>query len=922
VHDWEVLNRYAQYHPRWFETPSRHQPADEFHAVVAEFVPDSWDLRREGTWYVASPPGSRLADQGWKLHVSVSTRDGADALRRALPVLLEESVCFKFLLDPQVLAAVNGKLWPRASSGKFITAYPRGDGHFRRLGERLAGVLDGLAGPYILSDRRWPASRCVYYRYGGFRARSVLQVDGTRLFVIESPDGELVPDVRSPYWNPPEWVEDPFVALERADAPDVALADGRFSVTEALRFSNRGGVYKGIDRRSGAEVVIKESRPKVEVGKHRRDSIALLEKEWRLLERLAPTGRYVQPIEFFRQDDHAFLVEQFVPGTHIGRFSIAHNPVYRQVTTPALVEYLGTMRDLWVQLAKAIAAAHERGIVLGDLSFTNVIVSESARVTLIDLESAVQEGLDDHVGLHTPGNAAQHTFDSGVSDRDSDYYALGSIIFGSVVLANGITGFYPPAARRFLETLRVDLGLPGELVALIDDLMGERPSCVGQAAVDALEHLSFGRDRRTGETPRLTLEPRHRLARGQRHDLGTQVAAAVEDVIRYLQGTADVERDDRLFPADLTVFETNPLSVAFGAAGVLYALHRLTGDVPDDLLTWFLERPVASDRYPPGLYLGQAGIAWVLNDLGYPDAAVRTMRSARSHELLWQSPDVLCGAAGYGMACLRLWASGLGEEFLHDAVRVSEHLIGSCARTEQGAHWPDDDGEVPLGYAFGGSGIALFLLYVHLATGRPEPLEVGRRALDFELAHAVWWEGRFAGFPAVVVDDPEDAAIVPRCYWDAGSAGVATTLVRYALVTRDASLDEWLARLATDLSHKYAVMPQLFHGLAGLGNALLDIHRLDGDERYLAEAWQVAEGILLFGIDRPEGLGFPGEQALRESCDFATGAAGVALFLDRLRRSDVGPARNFNFVLDELLPQRGARDGNPGRAAAATRSAT
>ena len=43
-------------------------------------------------------------------------------------------------------------------------------------------------------------------------------------------------------------------------------------------------------------------------------------------------------------------------------------------------------------------------------------------------------------------------------------------------------------------------------------------------------------------------------------------------------------------------------------------------------------------------------------------------------------------------------------------------------------------------------------------------------------------------------------------------------------------------------------MPQLFHGLAGLGNALLDIHELDGDERYLAEAWQVAEGVLLFSV--------------------------------------------------------------------------
>jgi hypothetical protein len=54
-------------------------------------------------------------------------------------------------------------------------------------------------------------------------------------------------------------------------------------------------------------------------------------------------------------------------------------------------------------------------------------------------------------------------------------------------------------------------------------------------------------------------------------------------------------------------------------------------------------------------------------------------------------------------------------------------------------------------------------------------------------------------------------------------------------------------------------------------------------------------------MDRPEGIGFPGEQAIRESADLASGAAGVGLFLNRLLKAETGSRGNFNFVVDALL---------------------
>ena len=47
------------------------------------------------------------------------------------------------------------------------------------------------------------------------------------------------------------------------------------------------------------------------------------------------------------------------------------------------------------------------------------------------------------------------------------------------------------------------------------------------------------------------------------------------------------------------------------------------------------------------------------------------------------------------------------------------------------------------------------------------------------------------------------------------------------------------------------------------------------------------------------------DRALRESCDYATGASGIAMFLNRLISvalpgDEGGDVRNFNFTLDDF----------------------
>jgi serine/threonine protein kinase len=903
MHAWDFLDRYSKQNSRWFESSSHHLPTDEYFKIFQEIIPRSWRLQRNGIWFIAEPPGLNLPDQGWKFHLSVSTADAADALRQVLPILGDESVCFKFLMDRSLSAAANGKLWPRHASGKFITVYPETEERFLHLGQQLAQYTSAFSGPYILSDRRWPGSKCLYYRYGGFRDRSVLRVDGLRTRVIAKPNGDLVPDLRLPYWSPPDWVKDPLpLEIRLDDPPSGLLCNGRFAVKSALRFSSRGGVYVAQDNQTGQEVVLKEARPGVEIGRHRIDAVALAARQYRLLQQLAPTGYFVPPVAFFSEWEHAFLVEQFVAGEHLGRFTIRRNPLYKtQLSAAAVSEYLKTMRALWLQLAHAIRTAHDQGIVLGDLSFGNVIVTDASRITIIDLEAAFQEGVDPMVGLFTPGLSHPLAMRSGMNDRASDYYALGAIMLGSLMLASGIISMHPPAKQRYLDALTADLALPTEFCDLINDLLetddfNDSWSNTVTARIEQLP-IELGKD--SAAVPRLALPVSQRLHSDSRAQLQRQVAEVVDGITRYLIGTAETSRQDRLFPADPLVFETNPLSVAYGAAGVLYGLKRMRREVPEDLVDWMLHRSINNDDYPPGLYMGQAGIAWVLAEIGHPDPAVECLKAARSHPLLFDSANLLYGASGFGLTCLKFWRAGAAEDFLDEAVRIGHWLVNSRIDAPQGVRWADDkEGRVRLGYALGGSGVALFLLYLYLATGDQQYLTWGRRALDFDLAHAKWVEDTFVGFPDEGIDTPS----VPSPYWQSGTAGVATTLIRYLAVAPDAELERWQRTVKPDVSRKYVAFPQLFRGLAGLGNYLIDAWQFTGEEHYLDDAWLAAEGILLSRMERPEGIAFPGEQALRESADFATGATGVGLFLSRLLGMGESCQDNFNFVVDELLP--------------------
>src|SRR5262245_27730660 len=187
----------------------------DFRDIVEGLVPSDWMLVNKEIWLNVLPPRVQLPLQGVKIHISGTSVTAIEVLRSVIPVCVAHSAGFKVMGDPRILEIATCKNYWRGGSGKFVTVYPRDNEHFAVLAQELAKATNDLAGPYILSDKRVAGNKVLFYRYGGFAPRAVLNIFGEKSMVIEASDGRLIPDIRTPFFQLPEGIDDPFSSEEQ-----------------------------------------------------------------------------------------------------------------------------------------------------------------------------------------------------------------------------------------------------------------------------------------------------------------------------------------------------------------------------------------------------------------------------------------------------------------------------------------------------------------------------------------------------------------------------------------------------------------------------------------------------------------------------------------------------------------------------------
>lgn len=833
--------------PSFYDSPSRSRGDDVDLPPATRPVPAGWTRSAMDDWLVYRPGGAPLPSQGWKIHASATLDDAERILDIAWDYCVPRGVAFKFIRSLQLLFLRNSKYADRGASGKFITIYPRDEGELETILYELGALLDGLRGPYILSDLRYGRGP-LYVRYGGFAERYCTGPSGALVLAIENGDGELVPDRRAPKFSVPAWVALPPCLQPHLDARNaVTVQDLPYRIERALQFSNGGGLYSGTEIATGERVVLKEARPHAGLAHDRADAVTRLERERRMLERLDGLDEVPRLRGHFVLGEHHFLALDFIDGAQLAALMVERYPVTAiDVDGATAREYATWALETYQRVEDAVGAVHERGVVIGDLHPSNILIRPDGRPVLIDFEVAAEIAEGRRPTLADPAFMAP-------PDRrgiDVDRYALACLRLS----------MFLPLTRLFI----LDRGKARELA---DEIAATYP--VPRAFLDDAVRTIIG-----STPPPRTGAPHSRIV------TGAEAWTPVRDSMsRAIVASATLQRDDRLFPGDVQQFDTpaGGLNLAFGAAGVLYALAAAGRPPLPDHEEWLVRRALRPERGTPiGFYDGLHGVAHVLHRLGHRRDAQQVLDICMEEldgRLDRLGAGLFDGLAGIGLN-LAWFADVTADERYLTAAR---DVVAAVADRLGGA---DDVAEVSGGNApyagliRGSSGAALLFLRLHQRTADAALLDLAAIALRQDLR-------RCLPTPDGGLEVNEGWRTMP--YLADGSVGIGFVLDEYLARREDEQFAEASAAITRSARAHFFVEPGLFYGRAGMILYLAHHARFahaapELDELTPSLAAQIG-WLNWHALDHTGELAFPGDQLLRLSMDLSTGSAGVLLAL-------------------------------------------
>ncbi|MDJ1136553.1 class III lanthionine synthetase LanKC [Streptomyces iconiensis] len=840
---------YCHADPVFYDLPAG-DSASEFAQTRAEAA-EGWRRRENDVWIVHVPEDHRMADQGWKIHISGTPANARRLVGTAWEYCVRHRVPFKFLRGTDVLTAHSLKYAPRSSSGKLVTLYPEPD----RLHETLTALgqrLKGEEGPYILTDLRWEDGP-LYVRYGGFRTRWCPDDDGTPVHAVERPDGTLVPDRRRPVFEVPDWVEVPgFLARQRAaHEEESSAADFPYRIESALHFSNGGGVYAGRDS-AGRETVLKEARPHAGLDGTGADAVARLQRERRALERLAGLPGIPELYEYRTVWEHHFLAVRKMPGETLQTWLAAHYPLTHHAPgESATAAYARRALALVEKIAGIVAGVHARGMSFGDLHPGNILVhsgsgageageGEEDTVSLVDFELADDADSPARKGLGNPGFAEPDT-----TGTEADLQALEALRIWLLLPLTNLRELDPDRLAQQARTAEERFALPA-------GTLGARLAPPSRQTPEPL------RTPRTVTAASGWPELRDSLARG-------------------IELAATPEREDRLFPGDVRQFTADGLTFAHGAAGVLWALRTTGAGHSPEHEDWLLRAAVRERPERAGFYDGAHGVAYVLEEFGHRAAAEELIDAARPATGALRDASLARGMAGIGLNLLHFHARTGTAAYRDEATALAGRVTEAVASGEApGIRAPRGHGS-RAGLLRGWSGPALFLLRLYEATGHAPHLDSAFRALHHDLD--------------LCTEAPDgtlqaDGGFRTLPYLETGSAGIALVAAEALAHREDARLRTALGRLRQALSVEFTLEPHLFSGRAGLIAALARLRRDDatgagagGDDAQDPALRHHLSALHWHAMSYRGQLAFPGEQLRRLSMDLATGSAGILLAL-------------------------------------------
>lgn len=341
-----------------------------------------------------------LPSFGFKIHVSATIENYQEIFDLVSSYLEDRKISWKYLKTPEAIEYNFSDQESSAESGKFITIYPQNIEHLKEILEELYSLIPSdQKGIYILSDRNYKDSNCIFYRYGCIEVDETILEDGFP--TLYGPHGEKWQDYQKHYFELPDWIEDIQEPIEYKPS----YLSEHYQIVELLKESNGGNVYLAESKHNHQKVIIKESKPYIVYHHHLRKE-ELRRAEWSVLEVIG--GNVPKRVENVKEWINTYYIYEYIEGTSLRDFADKYSIlVYKRNRQPDNYNQFRQLLKCFHGVLKTVASLHTHGLILNDIHPDNFIINADMNVVFIDLENSYLYGERPQVGVFNETSLAK-----------------------------------------------------------------------------------------------------------------------------------------------------------------------------------------------------------------------------------------------------------------------------------------------------------------------------------------------------------------------------------------------------------------------------------------------------------------------------------------------------------------------------------
>lgn len=379
-----------------------------------------------------------LSNQGWKIHVSSTATEFLESLDAVTSVVRKYDASFKIPRTWHAMLSLTTGAVPLVTTGKMITIYPKqkSDIELETIVNELYRTQNNKLFPPIFTDYQYKDSN-IFLRYGSFIEQYVLDDKQEPLLALFDESNVLIPDKRVFGAHTPSFVKVPrFITnyFPKRTTMQFPLTQPRL-----LQRSAKGNIYKVLTPKGPA--LLKQGYNGSLAVRGNDTSANRVLNEANILHNIPDYVHKPRVLGISTTSDSVFMLESFMPGVSLENI----------FTSSVLIK---TMLDTMIikiakNLMNQILEVHRAGVVIRDLSPSNVLVNEYGQVFLVDFE--IGSFITSPISFmgSTPGFFP--SFLPLTTSRNSfcfDWYSFGAILF---YLGTSIKPIFPESRSKLTK---------------------------------------------------------------------------------------------------------------------------------------------------------------------------------------------------------------------------------------------------------------------------------------------------------------------------------------------------------------------------------------------------------------------------------------------------------------------------------------